>query len=94
LAKTPEYAGVQCVSCHGRMGGHIAFHSGSPDKSNVTRALLEVLPEFLAGSFDKSEAEVVFLARPYWVTRNICLQCHTPEFDDDFDFKRDKKMVH
>jgi 2',3'-cyclic-nucleotide 2'-phosphodiesterase (5'-nucleotidase family) len=28
LETTPQYAGVQCVSCHGRMEGHIDLYSG------------------------------------------------------------------
>ncbi len=28
METTPQYAGVQCVSCHGRMEGHIGLHSG------------------------------------------------------------------
>ncbi|MBW2039227.1 MAG: hypothetical protein JRI46_06475 [Deltaproteobacteria bacterium] len=64
--KTPEYAGVQCVSCHGRMEGHIEFHSGKSEKQDA----------------------------PPQIKRDICLKCHMPERDDDFDFERDKKMVH
>jgi 2',3'-cyclic-nucleotide 2'-phosphodiesterase (5'-nucleotidase family) len=64
--KTPEYAGVQCAQCHGRMGGHIEFHSGTSQKTDM----------------------------PPHVKQDICLQCHTPAQDDDFDFERDKKLVH
>lgn len=66
VEKTPEYAGVQCASCHGRMEGHVEFHSGRSDR----------------------------LEAPFKVTQQVCLQCHTPEQDDDFDFERDKKLVH
>jgi hypothetical protein len=64
--KTPEYAGVQCAQCHGRMEGHISFHSGQSTQGDV----------------------------PPQVTQDICLQCHTPDQDDDFDFERDKKLIH
>lgn len=64
--KTPEYAGVQCTQCHGRMDGHITFHSGQSTQRDA----------------------------PPQVTQDICLQCHTPDQDDDFDFERDKKLVH
>jgi 2',3'-cyclic-nucleotide 2'-phosphodiesterase (5'-nucleotidase family) len=33
LETTPQYAGVQCVSCHGRMEGHIDVHSGKKEAS-------------------------------------------------------------
>lgn len=29
LEKTPEYAGIQCTQCHGRMDGHTEFHLGT-----------------------------------------------------------------
>jgi hypothetical protein len=64
--KTPEYAGVQCAQCHGRMDGHIKFHSGKSQN----------------------------LDAPPQVQQTTCLQCHTPDQDDDFDFERDKKLVH
>ena len=64
--RTPEYAGVQCAQCHGTMGGHIEFHSGTSQTRD----------------------------EPPIVGKDLCLQCHTPEQDDDFDFERDKKMVH
>lgn len=66
LEKTPEYAGIQCAQCHGRMEGHIDFHSGTSQKGDA----------------------------PPVVNQDICLQCHTPDLDDDFDFERDKKLVH
>ena len=66
LEKTPEYAGIQCAQCHGRMEGHIEFHSGT---------------------FQKGDA-------PPFANQDICLHCHTPDLDDDFDFERDKKLVH
>ena len=64
--KTPEYAGVQCVQCHGRMDGHIEFHSGTSQKGDA----------------------------PPQVQQTTCLQCHTPDQDDDFDFERDEKLIH
>ena len=64
--KTPEYAGIQCTQCHGRMEGHIEFHSGTSQKENA----------------------------PPVVNQDLCLQCHTPDQDDDFNFERDKKLVH
>jgi hypothetical protein len=64
--KTPEYAGIQCAQCHGRMEGHIEFHSGTSQKEDA----------------------------PPVVNQDLCLQCHTPDQDDDFDFARDKKLVH
>jgi hypothetical protein len=66
LEKTPEYAGIQCTQCHGRMNGHIEFHSGT---SQIPDA-------------------------PPSVKKDICLQCHTPERDHDFNFERDKKKIH
>jgi 2',3'-cyclic-nucleotide 2'-phosphodiesterase (5'-nucleotidase family) len=66
LEKTPEYAGIQCAQCHGRMEGHIEFHSGISQKEDA----------------------------PPTVNQDLCLQCHTPDLDDDFDFERDKKLVH
>jgi len=73
LGTTPEYAGVQCVSCHRKLKEHIEFYSRKPDKS---------------------EAQITPRARPPEVTQDVCLRCHSPEFDNDFDFDRDKKMVH
>lgn len=35
LERTPEYAGIQCAQCHGKMEGHIEFHSGT---SQITDA--------------------------------------------------------
>jgi hypothetical protein len=64
--KTPEYAGVQCAQCHGRMEGHISFHSGRSTQRDA----------------------------PPQVTQDVCLRCHTPDQDDDFDFERDKKLIH
>ena len=64
--KTPEYAGVQCAQCHGRMEGHIECHSDISQKPDT----------------------------PPTVTKDVCLQCHTPDQDDDFNFERDTKMVH
>jgi hypothetical protein len=32
LARTPEYAGVQCVSCHGNMQDHMEYHDGLLDE--------------------------------------------------------------
>jgi len=32
---TPQYKGVQCVSCHGPMKGHIELHSGRQETSEV-----------------------------------------------------------
>jgi hypothetical protein len=66
LEKTPEYAGIQCAQCHGRMEGHIEFHSGASQKGDA----------------------------PPVVNQDLCLHCHTPDQDDDFDFERDKKLVH
>jgi hypothetical protein len=66
LKKTPEYAGIQCAQCHGRMDGHIEFHSGTSQKEDA----------------------------PPPVNQDLCLQCHTPTLDGDFDFERDKKLVH
>jgi 2',3'-cyclic-nucleotide 2'-phosphodiesterase (5'-nucleotidase family) len=66
LEKTPEYAGIQCAQCHGRMEGHIEFHSGTSQNGDA----------------------------PPVVNQDLCLQCHTPDQDDDFDFERDKKLVH
>ena len=66
LKKTPEYAGIQCAQCHGRMEGHIEFHPGTSQTADATPA----------------------------VNENICLQCHTPDQDDDFDFELDKEKVH
>ena len=66
LEKTPKYAGIQCAQCHGRMEGHIEFHSGTSQKEDA----------------------------PPTVNQDLCLQCHTPDLDDDFDFERDKKLVH
>ena len=66
LKKTPEYAGIQCAQCHGRMEGHIEFHSGTSQKEDA----------------------------PPPVNKDLCLQCHTPDQDDDFDFERDKKKIH
>jgi len=64
--KTPEYAGVQCTQCHGRMEGHIESHSGTSHKGDA----------------------------PPQAQQTTCLKCHTPDQDDDFDFERDKKLVH
>jgi len=66
LEKTPEYAGIQCAQCHGRMEGHIEFHWGTSQKEDA----------------------------PPTVNQDLCLQCHTPDLDDDFNFERDKKLVH
>jgi 2',3'-cyclic-nucleotide 2'-phosphodiesterase (5'-nucleotidase family) len=66
LGKTPDYTGVQCVSCHGRLEEHIEFHSG---KSEISKA-------------------------PPEVTEDVCLKCHDPKNDDDFDFERDRERVH
>jgi 2',3'-cyclic-nucleotide 2'-phosphodiesterase (5'-nucleotidase family) len=66
LGKTPEYAGIQCTQCHGRMDGHIEFYLGTSQKGDA----------------------------PPVVNQDLCLQCHTPDLDDDFDFDRDKKLVH
>ena len=66
LEKTPDYAGIQCTQCHGRMNGYIEFHSG-------TSQIPDASPS---------------------VKKNICLLCHTPERDHDFNFERDKKKIH
>jgi 2',3'-cyclic-nucleotide 2'-phosphodiesterase (5'-nucleotidase family) len=70
LDTTPQYAGVQCVSCHGRMEGHIDVYSGKREAS---------------------EGEIEKTAK---VTQDICLRCHTPERDNNFNFEMDKKEVH
>ncbi len=38
LETTPQHAGVQCVSCHGRMEGHIDVHSGKREESEAGTA--------------------------------------------------------
>ena len=40
LETTPQYAGVQCVSCHGRMEGHIDLYSGKREGSEANTAKL------------------------------------------------------
>ena len=70
LNSTPEYRGVQCSACHGRMQGHMEIHgSGGEEHKEEGRLIHEDM-------------------------ERLCLECHTPKRDNDFDFERDKKRVH
>jgi len=35
VSRTPEYGGVQCISCHGNMEEHMNYHEGLLDKEGI-----------------------------------------------------------
>jgi hypothetical protein len=35
ISRTPEYGGVQCISCHGNMEEHMNYHEGLLDKEAI-----------------------------------------------------------
>jgi len=93
LAKKNEHRNPECIVCHVTSyltGGFISWEK-TPEYAGVQCAQchggMEGHIEFHSGTSQKEDA-------PPQVQQTTCLQCHTPDQDDDFDFERDKKLVH